>query len=199
MPSGLRSALFLTLSRILLGPLFLLLYLYYPAFGLNEGALPFVLLAILVVSELSDVLDGVIARRTNQVTELGKLLDPMADTIFRLSVFFAFTQGTLALPISIVIIFFYRECLISVLRTLCALRGIALGARLSGKIKAILQAIASFVIVFLMILFNEKRISEEAFYSGSYIAVVITASYSVLSAIEYIFANRVYFKRSLRL
>ena len=84
--------LYLTLSRVLLGPVFMAVYLYYQEMGIPLVWLPFCLIFLAILSELSDLFDGFLARRHNKVTELGKILDPMADSIFRFSVFFAFTQ-----------------------------------------------------------------------------------------------------------
>ncbi len=137
-------ALALTLVRIALSPLFLVLYLYYPSLHISLAMLPVLLLGIMVIAEISDLLDGHLARKNNQVTELGKLLDPMADSIFRISVFLTFTQGLVQLPLLLVFVFFYRDSIISTLRTLCALRGVALAARTSGKIKAVIQAVSAF-------------------------------------------------------
>ncbi|MBI3236146.1 MAG: CDP-alcohol phosphatidyltransferase family protein, partial [Chlamydiales bacterium] len=123
----------LTLSRILLGPIFLLVYIYYQKIGVSLLWLPYLLLVLTAFSELSDVFDGWIARRQKKVTDLGKLLDPMADSIFHLSIFLSFTQGVIQLPVILVAIFFYRDTLIGTLRTLCALKGFALAARVSGK------------------------------------------------------------------
>lgn len=103
-----QIALYLTLGRLLLGPLFLLVYLYYSYFGISFAVLPYVLLALLLVSEISDMLDGFFARKWNQVTELGKVLDPMADSIARISVFLTFTQGIIQLPLLLVFIFLPR-------------------------------------------------------------------------------------------
>ena len=141
------SALLLTLSRILLGPVFLIVYLYYQDLGIALPWLPYVLLGLAVLSELSDLFDGRLARRHNKVTDLGKLLDPMADSIFRFSVLLAFTQGFIQLPILLVCVFFYRDAIISTLRTVCALRCFALAARMSGKIKAVIQAVVGFFIL----------------------------------------------------
>lgn len=63
----------LSLIRLALVPLFLVLILL----GENVAAL-----GVLVVSSLTDFLDGVLARRLNQVTRLGQLLDPAADRLF---------------------------------------------------------------------------------------------------------------------
>src|SRR5690606_23147174 len=122
-----------TLLRILISPAFPILYLGYEWFGIPLQALPYILLFLLCVCESSDLIDGIVARRRNQVSDLGKVLDPMADSITRISLFLTFTQGFLALPLLIVLIFLYREFFISTLRTLCALHGIALAARFSGK------------------------------------------------------------------
>jgi CDP-diacylglycerol--glycerol-3-phosphate 3-phosphatidyltransferase len=141
--------------------------------------------------------DGFFARKRNQVTDLGKLLDPMADSIFRLSVFLTFTQGFIRLPILLVLVFFYRDSIISTLRTLCALRGVTLAARLSGKIKAVIQAVTVFFILVLMIPYTMGCIEEELLYQISMYAVLVAALYTVYSGLEYIYANRSYIKRAL--
>lgn len=189
--------LLLTLSRILLGPLFLIVYLYYQELGITLGLLPYILLFLAAVSELSDVFDGALARKHNKVTELGKLLDPMADTIFRLSVLLAFTQGIVQLPLLLVCVFFYRDTIISTLRTVCALRGIALAARLSGKIKAIVQATVVFFILLLMIPYSAHCLDVEVLRNLSFYSVLVAAVYTLFSGTEYIIANRYYIKKAL--
>lgn len=190
-------ALCFTLVRILLSPLFLIIYLYYQKMGISLVVLPYILILIQGISELSDLFDGFFARRKNEVTELGKLLDPMADSIFRLSVFLTFTQGFIQLPLLLVLFFFYRDSIISTLRTLCALRGVALGARLSGKIKAVLQASVTFLILILMIPFSLGYLELALLQKISLISVLIACIYTVSSGVEYIYANRLYIKKAL--
>lgn len=189
--------LLLTLSRILLGPLFVIVYLYYQEMGITLGTLPYILLLLAGLSELSDVFDGALARKHNKVTELGKLLDPMADSIFRLSVLLAFTQGVIQIPLLLVCVFFYRDAIISTLRTVCALRGIALGARLSGKIKAVLQAAVGFFILVLMIPYSMGCLDPGALKALSFYSVFVVAIYTVYSGTEYVIANRSYIKKAL--
>lgn len=191
------SALLLTLSRILLGPLFLVVFLYYPAFGISLFWLPYILLLLAGLSELSDLFDGALARKHNKVTDLGKLLDPMADSIFRLSVLLAFTQGMIQLPLILVCIFFYRDTIISTLRTLCALRGFALAARLSGKIKAVIQAAVIFFILILMIPYSMGCLDVELLQAMSFYSVLISVIYTLYSGMEYVFANRKYIQKAL--
>src|SRR5258708_4178403 len=103
----------LTFFRIFISPVFLLVYLQHEAFGISVRALPYALLLLLSISELSDALDGLLARKYNQVTDLGKILDPMADSISRISVFLTFTQPPVSVPIICVFIFLYRDSVIS--------------------------------------------------------------------------------------
>jgi CDP-diacylglycerol--glycerol-3-phosphate 3-phosphatidyltransferase len=151
----------------------------------------------MAISELSDLFDGFFARRKNQVTELGKILDPMADSIFRLSVFLSFTQGFIKLPLLLVLPFFYRDMIISTLRTLSAMRGVTLGSRLSGKIKAVVQAIAAFFIIALMIPYSRGVLDVQDLRYLSFISVLIACIYTLYSGLEYIYANRSYIKKAL--
>lgn len=190
-------ALALTLVRIALSPLFLMAYLYYPAFHISLTMLPCLLLGLMAIAEISDLLDGYIARKNNQVTELGKLLDPMADSIFRISVFLTFTQGLVQLPLLLVFVFLYRDSIISTLRTVCALRGVALAARLSGKIKAVIQAAAAFFILIAFTFYAYGYITLEELQNLSFYSALIAAIYTVYSGIEYVIANYTYIKRAL--
>lgn len=189
--------LFLTLSRILLGPVFLIVYSYYKEFGITLAWLPYILLFLASLSELSDMFDGALARKHNKVTELGKLLDPMADSIFRLSVLLSFTQGVIQLPILLVSVFFYRDTIISTLRTVCALRGFALAARLSGKIKAVIQAAVGFFILVMIIPYSMGCLDVELLRAVSFYSVLIAAIYTLFSGTEYVIANRNHIKKAL--
>lgn len=190
-------ALGLTLGRILLSPLFLIAYLYYQQLGISTFAMPFVLIGIVGLAELTDMLDGVAARRRKEVTELGKLLDPMADSIFRLSVFLSFTQGIISLPLWLVLLFFYRDSIISLLRTLCALRGFTLAARFSGKVKAVIQGVFALIILILMIPYATGDLALQMLQSISFYLVLGAVIYSLFSGVEYLRANLSYIKRSL--
>lgn len=191
-----KLALFLTLLRVFISPVFLILYLYYPEIGLSINHLPYYLLGILILCELTDIFDGVVARRSGSVTELGKILDPMADSIVRSSILLTFTQGIVKLPILLILVFVYRDSIISTLRTVCALKGTALAARTSGKIKAVIQAIVIFLIVLLMIPYSKGIISIENLQSISFYSTLIAAIYTVGSGIEYLIANWVVIKKT---
>jgi CDP-diacylglycerol--glycerol-3-phosphate 3-phosphatidyltransferase len=187
---------YLTLLRIFLSPIFPILYLEREWLGIPLVWLPLILLLLLAICECSDVLDGMLARKRNEVTDLGKVLDPMADSITHISLFLTFTQGVVALPLMLVLVFLYRDFFVSTLRTLCALRGVALAARVSGKIKAILQATVAFLIIFLMIPYTMGMLSLELFQRISLIAVSVAAIYTVVSMGDYVYANWTHIKRA---
>lgn len=192
----LNLPLALTLSRLFLAPLFALIYLS-PTAMVSQNFVPYLLLSVVILSELSDLFDGFLARRYNQVTELGKLLDPMADSIFRLSIFFTLTQGVIQLPILIVLSIFYRDSLIGTLRTVCALRGVALAARTSGKIKAVLQGVVTIAILLLMIPYYAGAVSLEFLQGFSLWSVALVALYTAFSGAEYVYAHRAHIRKAL--
>jgi CDP-diacylglycerol--glycerol-3-phosphate 3-phosphatidyltransferase len=195
----LSLANYLTFIRIFISPIFLVIYIEHDALGITYTMLPYILLFLLGVSELSDAFDGYVARKYNQVTDLGKILDPMADSIARISVFLTFTQEPVRLPMLLIFVFLYRDSVVSTLRTICALKGFALAARLSGKIKAVIQAIAAFIIILLMIPHSLGYITTATLHSISTWVVGIAALYTLYSGYDYIYSNRRYIKKLLTL
>lgn len=183
---------YLTIFRLIISPIFLLVYTAHNSLGISNLWLPYALLFLLIVSELTDAFDGYFARKYNQVTDLGKILDPMADSIARLTVFLTLTQAPVSLPIPLIFIFLYRDSVVSTLRTICALRGFALAARTSGKIKAAIQAAAAFIIIILMIPHSIGELSTETLQYFSAWIVAIAGIYTLYSGIDYVYANRLY-------
>ena len=191
-----KLPLILTIGRIFISPIFLIFYLKYQHLGITLHALPFVLMFLLGLSELSDFFDGYLARKFNVVTELGKILDPMADSITRLTILLTFTQGFIDLPLLLVFVFVYRDAMISTLRTVCALKGVTLAARTSGKIKAVLQALSIFLILILMIPYAWGALSLMQLQQISLFIISAAAFYTVYSGAEYIYTNRLYIKQA---
>jgi CDP-diacylglycerol---glycerol-3-phosphate 3-phosphatidyltransferase len=192
-----NAAHYFTLLRIVISPIFPLLYLQREWFGISLLWMPYILLFLLAVSECSDYLDGIIARRNNQVTDLGKVLDPMADSITHISLFLTFTQGFVQLPLLLVLVFLYRDFFIATLRTLCAMRGVVLAARFSGKVKAALQGGVAFLILLAMIPYTLGHLSLEAFQRISLVSVSIAALYTAISIVDYIGANWSFIKKAI--
>lgn len=165
--------------------------------GISPILLPYILLFLLGVSEVSDFLDGYLARKRKEVTDLGKILDPMADSIYRISVFLTFTLDPIRLPMLLIFMFIYRDSCISTLRTVCAMKGYTLAARKSGKLKALIQALAAFTVIVLMIPHSIGKLSTHTLQSTSAWIVGFAAVYTLVSGIEYLVANRFYIRQVL--
>ena len=138
---------------------------------LLSGSIELLLVAIILIaySELTDMLDGYLARRDNCVTSLGKLLDPLSDSISRFIYFFAF--GYMGLfPIWLVIILFVRDIIVAYIRTYMSLMGIAMGARWSGKAKALVQFGGQYLLLFMLLIF---MMNQGQSYSEEYLLMMI--------------------------
>lgn len=132
---------YLTLARIIIVPLLVVVLLTPIAeawFGISSYALA---IAIFLVASLTDILDGHLARRRNQVSNLGKLLDPIADKLLVSAALIVLVEKHLA-PSWAVVIILGREFIITGLRSIAAIEGIVIQAQTVGKIKMWAQCVA---------------------------------------------------------
>jgi CDP-diacylglycerol--glycerol-3-phosphate 3-phosphatidyltransferase len=126
-----------TSFRLVVGPVFYIVYFFHSWLGIAAPAWTVPVLWILFITgEASDAVDGFVARARGEVGDFGKLYDPFADVLFRLTYFFCFTLDGI-LPALLLGIIVYREFAILFLRTLFMQKGISQGARKGGKIKAL--------------------------------------------------------------
>jgi len=130
----------LTVSRLVMAPLFFIAFHLPVWLGAGVTTLSTLLIIILwALTELSDLLDGQIARRSKLVTDLGKVMDPFADTISRMTYFVCFVSVSM-MPIWAFILIMWRELSILFVRMLMMGRGAAVPANIWGKSKAVLYA-----------------------------------------------------------
>ena len=101
-------------------------------------------LLIFALASLTDWLDAAIARSRNLVTDLGKLLDPLADKILITGTLVSLVERQMA-PMWMVVIIIAREFLITGLRTIAALKQKVMAAERVGKHKTISQIVAILV------------------------------------------------------
>jgi CDP-diacylglycerol---glycerol-3-phosphate 3-phosphatidyltransferase len=134
----------LTLVRLGLSPVFILVFVLG---GLAGHVAAFVVAGLF---EITDILDGYLARAKEEQTDFGKLMDPLADSVARFSVFLCFLGGGYA-HIWVVALIFYRDAMVAYSRVAAAKAGVVMAARLSGKIKAIAQGIVIMVILGLIV------------------------------------------------
>ena len=132
---------YLTLARIIIVPLLVVVLLTPFAenwFGISSYALA---IAIFLVASFTDILDGHLARRRNQVSNLGKLLDPIADKLLVSAALIVLVEKHLA-PAWAVVVILGREFIITGLRSVAATEGIVIQAQNLGKIKMWAQCVA---------------------------------------------------------
>ena len=175
-----------TSIRILLAPVFFVIYnfytLFFPALPIPLGLCRYwqipALWIIFVAAELTDLLDGQIARKRKEVSDFGKLYDPFADTLMQITLFFCFVWDRI-LPIVPLLLVLYREFGILFVRNLMQKKGISMGARMGGKIKTVayisagVLALAVFSLRLLAPLFTDTELYQQTAFAFSRAAVVV--------------------------
>ena len=127
----------ITLARIGLAPVFIWVLFLFPAPSAPER---WIVVALFVLASATDGVDGALARRRNQVTDLGKLLDPIADKVLIGGALVALSLlGQVEWWVTIVILF--REIAITVYR-LAVVKNRVIEASGGGKFKTIMQSVA---------------------------------------------------------
>lgn len=162
----------LTLLRILAVPVLVVALLEQTPDGDVIAAIVFALAAF------SDGLDGYIARRRQQVTTFGKLMDPLADKLLVIAALISLVSlDRLAAWIAMVII--ARELAVTGLRSLAAERGVVIAASWLGKVKTALQVVA----IFALIAFDPAPVWVDVLL---YLAVAMT----LISGVDYFLGVR---------
>ena len=129
----------LTLTRIFIVPILVVVLL--TPLSESLGVPPHILgVALLTAAGLTDFFDGRIARRRQQVSKLGKLLDPIADKLLISAALIALVENRLA-PAWAVVIIVGREFAVTGLRSIAASEGIIISASRMGKFKMVMQVV----------------------------------------------------------
>ncbi|MFA5674571.1 MAG: CDP-diacylglycerol--glycerol-3-phosphate 3-phosphatidyltransferase [Thermovirgaceae bacterium] len=132
----------LTVSRLIMAPLFFISFHLPVWVSADLSGLSAVLIILLWIgTEMTDLLDGQIARRAKMVTDLGKVMDPFADTISRMTYFVCFVSASM-MPIWAFILIMWRELSILFIRMLMMGKGTAVAANIWGKTKAVLYSVS---------------------------------------------------------
>lgn len=168
----------LTIARIIMIPLFMV-------FLMNGQNRLFMLLAIAVfcLAAVTDLIDGKLARKYNQITNFGKLMDPLADKLLVTSALVCFIGLGLA-DVWAVTIIIAREFLVTSIRLIAASSGKVIAANIWGKAKTNSQIIA----IIAVMVFSILKIPVFAGEIFIWVAVVFT----VVSGIQYTLTYRKY-------
>lgn len=192
----------LTLLRCILTPVFLACVVIDFPFHYAVALLVF------IIASLTDYFDGMIARKRNLVTNLGKFLDPLADKALTTAAFIGFVHmiNSNSLPWALFIIL-AREFAVTSVRLLAAKDGVVVAASFAGKLKTVMQmASIIYMLAFRQVIrfkvVREFLTSIELFGIngrtwGSYFGMAliwIAVIATVVSGIQYIWQLRHYFK-----
>lgn len=170
----------ITFSRLLLSVPFLVL--------LEIRGWELVALGIFVVAAATDWLDGYLARKLNQVSELGKLMDPLVDKVLVTGALVALASRGIVPAWSVTAILF-REFLVTGMRAVEAARGVIIPAGWLGKVKAAVQMIA--IGVLLYCLDDSGRALDGSFLAAAAIVCYwVGVGLTIASGVQYLWHAR---------
>jgi CDP-diacylglycerol--glycerol-3-phosphate 3-phosphatidyltransferase len=170
----------LTLLRIFLVPVLVVVLLTRADGHVFLGT------AIFGLAVLTDYLDGYLARRRNEVTRLGILLDPLADKLLTAAAYLSLVELD-AVPAWMVMIILGREFVVTGLRNVAAGRGLLIPASGLGKGKMVAQVVS----IFLLLLARKYPILQRPGMAVLWVVVVL----AFVSAVDYF---RLFWREALR-
>ncbi len=181
----------LTVARIILTPVFLLLFLA------DDPLMKQLSLLVYVIAAITDWYDGWLARKFNYITAWGKFLDPLADKILTSTAFFAFVFLDV-LPLWMVVVIVVRDFLITGLRAYAEFQNKSFTTSRLAKWKTFFQMafIYYLLIVYTLVTVESVYSGNEAlfatlmdknfvFYSMSFITF-----FTLTTGLSYLFKNR---------
>lgn len=167
----------LTIIRIFMAPIFLV-------FLMAENLPHHFLWAfiIFVAASITDFVDGNLARKNNQVTNLGKLLDPLADKMLTTAALLGFMKFGLC-NIWVLMIVLTREFTVTGLRMIATVQNVVIPANIWGKIKTVTQMVLSSVIILLA---DIRFVPFQYLIPASNIAMWVIAAITFVSGAIYV-------------
>ena len=155
-----------------------------------------ILFGIFLLTSLTDFLDGYLARKNNEVTDLGKFLDPIADKmlvnsmlIFLSINFKSISNSHSSIPFFCVILMIIRDLIVDGLRLMAANKQIVISANIFGKLKTVFQMITISLVMLNGFPFNLLDNLWMRYLHISDIMCYITTIISLLSGTIYITKN----------
>ncbi len=174
---ALNTANKITISRILLVPIFMIVLMF--DFKYND----LIASLIFAIAAATDGVDGYVARKYNQVTDFGKFIDPLADKLLVATALICLVDmGRIAAYMAVVII--AREFIVTSLRIVAISKGVVIAAEMTGKIKTVIQIIAT---VCALVFYDERFMIFGL--SAGYIAMLIATLFTIYSGYVYLKNN----------
>ena len=182
----------LTVLRVFMVPFFMVFILYRP-FGTTWSNI--IAAAFFILTALTDLFDGKIARKRGLITDFGKFLDPLADKIMIIGAYLCFCTSLddkfmAGIMVWATIITVFREFAVTSIRLLASSdSGVVIAANFMGKLKTMVQSITVIIILLEPIIFGENLEIFSKYHLLSYVGILLSVYLTVHSAWNNIKAN----------
>ena len=169
--------------------------IYIGESGAYVNYIMIIIFAVFVIASLTDFLDGYLARKNNQVTDLGKFLDPIADKMLVnsmlvfLSINFVSLNDHLRFPFFCVILMIIRDLVVDGLRFMAATKKVVISANIYGKLKTVFQMIALSIVLLNGFPFNLFDSNWARYLHISDIFCYLATLISLISGVIYLTEN----------
>ena len=179
----------LTLGRMIMVPVFLVLMCVNLPF-LNETALRIIAAVIFILTSLTDMLDGKIARKYNLITDFGKFMDPLADKFLVISALIGilvnpYFEALRPVFVWATVIVIFREFAVTSMRMIASSSaGLVIAAAWLGKVKTTTQMICIVVVLLEPVILPIKPFAE--WHILSYITIAAMTVMTLWSGIDYL-------------
>lgn len=175
----------LTIFRVILIPVYMICYLCLGTVGI------YLAIAAFLLATWTDHLDGKLARKNNQVTTFGKLMDPLADKILIMAALISFVErGVPYVNAGVVMVILARELIVTGVRMLAMGENKVIAASMWGKSKTVSQ----FILVVAVMVFELIKIYLPAWAAVcdgiTLVLTIVAVLLTVYSGFDYIWKNR---------
>lgn len=146
---------------------------------------------VFIIASITDIFDGLLARKFGVVTNFGKIMDPIADKLLTLLALYALASEPMKMMSNYVFyIILFREIMITILRQYYTRKNIFISANIWGKIKTTFQMTGIIAaLVYYSLLYPFVQTQHSKFQFGFNIFFWITAVVTILSGITYLFPS----------
>lgn len=175
----------LTVFRVILIPFFMFFYL-------NEGTASLVAaLLIYLLASATDRYDGYLARKYNQITTFGKLMDPLADKILIMAALICFLQKDIKyINAAVIVIILAREFIVTGIRLIAMGQNSVIAASIWGKAKTVSQFILTIAVMVFELAVKFVPSLSKVFDAATLVFVTVAVVLTVISGWDYIRKSR---------
>ena len=161
-------------------------------------------LVLFIIASLTDLFDGKIARKYHIVSDLGKLLDPIADKVLVLAALLMVTfYGVIPAPYGVIalLIIIARDYVVDALRQISASKGVVIAADIFGKMKTMLTMIALVVLILFAYFdasFSFGELFMQILQNAGLALFLVSVGLTLLSGINYVVKNKQLFSSKVK-